>query len=309
MRMYVEQIQDGLTQVSSVVEGLIDLTRANTSSALRTEPAEVKQLIERSLVRYRELISSQNIKVETGYGEDIPTIRNADVEHVFANIVKNAIQAMPDGGTLSIKAHMLSPRLLEVSFSDTGPGISDELRESIFEPFYTTKDSGQGIGLGLFISQEIVESYSGTIEVRSEQRQGTTFVVRLPMYRGKVLFMDDEKHIRDLASGMLSSMGYKVVTTIDGSETIELYKDARDSDTPYDVVILDLTVPDGMDGKDTIQRLLKIDPAVKAIVSSGYFDDPILASFREYGFRGALSKPYRVEDMDKILDAVIAGVS
>ncbi len=301
-REYVEQIQNGLIRISDVVSGLVDFTRVNTSES---GPTDIRQSIEQSLSLYSQQISAQNIIVETEFDGDIPTIMNADIGCVFRNIVENAIQAMPTGGTLSIEAGMYSPQLFEARFSDTGPGIPDELKESVFDPFFTTRGPEQGIGLGLFISREIVESYSGTLEVRSVLDIGTTFVVDLPMYKGKILIMDDEKYVRDLTAGMLSSIGYKVITTIDGSDAIELYKEAKDSSRPYDAVILDLTVPGGMGGKEAIQRLLEIDPEVRAISSSGYADDLAVADFRDYGFRNALHKPYSLEDLDTLLHAVI----
>lgn len=177
-REYVEQIQNGLIRISDVVSGLVDFTRANTSES---GPTNIRQSIEQSLSFYRSQILAQNIIVETELDGNIPTIVNADIGCVFKNIMKNAIQSMPNGGTLSIEAEMNSSQLFEARFSDTGPGIPDELKESIFDPFFTTRGPGQGIGLGLFISREIVESYSGTLEVKSILGEGTTFIVDFPM--------------------------------------------------------------------------------------------------------------------------------
>lgn len=118
--------------------------------------------------------------------------------------------------------------------------------------------------------------------------------------------MDDEKHIRDLAAEMLYSIGYRVTTTIDGNEALDLYKEAMDSGQSYDAVIIDLTIPGGMGGKETIRNLLKIDPEAKAIVSSGYSNDPIMADSREYGFKGVIAKPYKVKQLSKVLHEVIA---
>jgi DNA-binding NtrC family response regulator len=119
--------------------------------------------------------------------------------------------------------------------------------------------------------------------------------------------MDDEKYIRDFAAELLSSVGYQVITTIDGTEAIELYKEARASGKPYDAVILDIVVPGGMGGKKAIQQLLEIDPHVKAIVSSGYSSDPMMADFRKYGFKGVIAKPYRAKEMSEILNQVMIG--
>lgn len=296
--IYVGQIQKGLTQISDMVDRLMDFTRANSSESARTD---IKQSIDRIIFSHKQLIIAQNIEVVTEFDEYIPAVLDSNVEYIFANIMVNAIQAMPDGGTLSIAAKMCSPRLLEVVFTDTGAGIPDEIQGNIFDPFFTTKGLGHGIGLGLFMSREMLESYGGEIEVRSELGKGATFIVNLPMYKGKILVMDDEKHMRDTISEMLFKTGYKVTSAIDGSEAVEMYKDANNLGRPYDAIILDLTVPGGMNGKEAIRELLEIDPEVRAIVSSGY----VMSDFGKYGFKGALCKPYDSKELDKLLDAVI----
>ena len=117
--------------------------------------------------------------------------------------------------------------------------------------------------------------------------------------------MDDEELVRELASDMLTSLGYEVTTAIDGAEAIEIYRESIKSGNPFDAVIIDLTVPGGMGGRETIQRLAEIDPEVKAIVSSGYSNDHILANFGEYGFKGVVAKPYRTRELSEELHRVI----
>jgi signal transduction histidine kinase len=177
-RIYVESARDGLVRMADMVRGLLDFARRSTSVV---SPIDIPQSIRRILSSFGEQISAQNIKVEAEFDENIPVILNIDVEQIFMNIIKNAIQAMPDGGTLSVKAKMLSAELVEVRFSDTGSGIPDEIRKAIFEPFFTTKDIGQGVGLGLSISREIAKSYNGSIDVESRLGEGTTFIIRLPI--------------------------------------------------------------------------------------------------------------------------------
>ncbi len=302
-RMYAEQIQDGLVQIASMVRGLMDFTKSRMS-----EPTKmgVKQSIDTILLSLGNLLSTQKIKVVTEFSEDIPSANmNTDVVYMLTNILRNAIQTMPDGGALSVNVVMTSSQFLEVRISDTGAGIPSEVKEEIFDAFFTTRKSEGGIGLGLFISREIAISYGGSIEVESEPGKETSFIIKLPMYRGKILVMDDEKHIRDLAAGMLSSLGYKAITAVDGAEAVELYKEAMETEHCYDMVILDLTVPDGMNGGHAIQKLVSLDPEVKAIACSGYTNSPIMAEFRKYGFRGFLDKPYGIEQLEGVLSEVI----
>jgi len=302
-RMYLEQVQDGLMRISSMVSGLMDFTKSSMSESTKLD---VKQSIEALLLSFGNLLSTQKIKVKTDFDEEIPSATmNADVIYMFRNILRNAIQAMPDGGTLSVSATMISSQLLEVRIKDTGAGIPADAKEKIFDAFFTTRESDGGIGLGLFISQEIASSYGGSIKVESEPGKETSFIAQLPMYKGKILVMDDEKFIRDVAADMLNSLGYKVATAVDGAEAIELYKEAAEMKHCYDIVILDIVVPGGMNGKQTVQGLMNIDPGVKAIASSGYTNDSLVTEFRKYGFKGFLKKPYGIERLERLLSEVI----
>jgi len=160
--------------------------------------------------------------------------------------------------------------------------------------------------------------------VESELGIGTTFDIYLPasekkivkkvegeerilMGEGRILIMDDEEAVRKVAGEMLMSIGYKVEFARHGAEAIELYKKAREAGEPFDVVIMDLTIPGGMVAKETINRLLELDPGVRAIVSSGYSNDPVMSDFRKYGFSGAVTKPYEVRELSEELHRVITG--
>lgn len=241
----------------------------------------------------------------------------------------NACQAMPAGGTVHIAAknRIIAGRsglpleegdYVEVTLQDQGLGISREHLDRIFDPYFTTKQMGSGLGLATVYS--IVRGHGGHITVESELGAGTTFRICLPATRGKirarkqeaatqtgpgargrVLVMDDEEMIRKMLSKMLPLTGYEVQVASDGAEAIELYARAGEAGQPFDAVILDLTVPGGMGGKETIRRLLEIDPDVKAIVSSGYSTDPIMSDFRSYGFSAVAVKPYSVEALEETL--------
>lgn len=177
-RVYAEQAHDGLMRMANMIKRMLDFTRESTPMF---DLIDIPQSIGRVLSSLSDEISAQNIKVETRFGKDIPVILNADVEQIFMNITKNAVQAMPNGGTLSIHIDMSSRQILEARFSDTGIGIPDGMQEKIFEPFFTTKNVGQGVGLGLPICLNIAQSYNGSIKVESKSGKGTTFVVRLPI--------------------------------------------------------------------------------------------------------------------------------
>ncbi len=161
-RMYAERAQDGLAWVAKIFKELLDFTRQSMSN---TTPVDIEQSLRKALLFFRGQIRDQGINVETKVDEDMPFILGADIAQIFTNIIKNAIQAMPDGGILSIEARMVPPALLEVRFADTGPGIPHEMLERIYDPFFTTKDSQQCVGLGLFICREIAESHNGSIDV------------------------------------------------------------------------------------------------------------------------------------------------
>jgi len=191
-KIYAELAQDGLMRMSSMVREILDFTKRNR---IVFRPTHIPRSIRQTLRFFGDQLSAQNIDVETEFDENIPVILNADVEQIFTNIIINAIQAMPNGGTLSISVKMLSEELIEARFTDTGPGIPDEVRERIFEPFFTTKGINQGVGLGLSISQEIAKNYDGSIDIESEVGKGATFIVRLPIGRTGLIVYQMEAQV------------------------------------------------------------------------------------------------------------------
>jgi len=213
-------------------------------------------------------------------------------------------------------------RYVKVTVEDHGIGIPKEHLQGIFDPYFTTKQKGSGLGLATAYS--IIRRHDGYIALVSELGTGTKAMFYLPASqkkappkkdsmeapiagRGRILVMDDEEMIRDLVEAMLTQLGYEVTPAKDGAEAIESYAKARQSGAPFDAAIIDLTVPGGMGGKEAIRKLLELDPHVKAIVSSGYSEDPIMSDFQQYGFSGVIAKPYRIEDMSAILHKVLRG--
>ncbi len=252
------------------------------------------------------------------------------VSQVIHNIVINAVQAMPSGGKLTIQADNMwieesqTPSSIplppgpyvHITLSDEGIGIAKEQVDKIFDPYFSTKPEGQGLGLAS--TYAIIKKHGGHISVESQTNVGTTFSLYFPACvsgdkplklaaiplkhgQGTILLMDDEQPIRHVAREMLSHCGYQCVIAKDGYETIAIFKQALDHNTPFSAVILDLTIPGSLGGKETIRRLRELDPHVVAFVSSGYSNDPILANYRTYGFQGIISKPYSLIGLSTIL--------
>ncbi len=255
------------------------------------------------------------------------------LKQVVHNLVINADQAMPDGGRLVVSAENVvlgdeevltlgAGEYLRIMVSDTGSGIPKEQISKIYEPYFTTKQTGSG--LGLTVAYSIVRSHRGTIEVESRPEAGTTFIVYLPATHApaspqlvatdrplggdeRVLWMDDEEMIREVGSEMLQILGYRGAFAREGAEAIAAFEQAAAAGDPFRAVILDLTTVNGLGGIETIRRLREIDPGVRAIVCSGYSNDPVMANFREYGFSGVLPKPFSLQDLDAQLRRVISG--
>jgi CheY-like chemotaxis protein len=256
------------------------------------------------------------------------------VGQVIHNIVVNADQASPAGGTIKIGAEnvVIGPKSLlpleegkyvSISIADSGIGIPEEHLSRIFDPFYTTKVRGSGLGLST--SFTIITRHEGTIQVKSELGFGTVFHIYLPasgealvteekqwnkarIGHGRILVIDDEQTVRRSAGTILNRFGYEVKLTKDGAEGIRVYEEAMKEERPFDLVILDLTIPGGLGGQKTMEKLKKIDPGVKVIVSSGYSDDPVLAKFHDFGFSEVLAKPYKADDLVEVIHRVLDGV-
>ena len=269
-----------------------------------------------------------NSRCEFTIAEDLWTanVDEGQVGQVINNLVINAVQATPGGGTIWISAANVclvrevllipSGRYIKIAVADKGIGIPGEHLNRIFDPYFTSKQMGSGLGLATAYS--IIKKHDGYIDVESRLGLGSVFTIYLPaadgevvhvkearaqryVGHGKVLVMDDEEIILNVASRMLQRIGYVAECATHGAQAIEFYTKAQKENRPFDLVIMDLTIPGGMGGKEAITALRKIDPKVRAIVSSGYSNDPILSNYRDYGFSAVLIKPYKVEDMLEVL--------
>ena len=258
------------------------------------------------------------------------------MSQVVQNIVINAIQAMPEGGKIDIRCRNEanadgSDKTLPafdcvlVMIHDSGPGIPEEAMAKIFDPYFTTKATGSGLGLA--ICHSIVSKHGGRITVESKPGQGTTFtiilpaalaktrqvrlpeadpILALPKRTGRIMIMDDDDQVREMAAKMLSLFGYEVLQAKNGSEALTLYQEKRLAGDRVDLVIMDLTIPGGMGGKEAIAKLHEIDPRAKAIVSSGYANDPVMANCQEYGFLAVIHKPFQIRELDDMIVSALA---
>jgi len=255
------------------------------------------------------------------------------IQQVFSNLSINAKQAMPDGGHLYIEVEnaeipmntvpdLDGGKYLQITVTDEGIGIAPEHLDRVFDPYFTTKQTGSGLGLATIYS--IIARHSGHISVASRLGKGTTFTLYLPASEtgelsrkqpdlapavqgppAKVLVMDDEEVIRTTVTAMLEELSFTVETVTDGQQAVQFFQQALADGEPYDLVILDLTIPGGLGGKEAAPMILQLDPQASLVVSSGYADDPIMANFTEFGFKGVVSKPYNLNKLSAVLSQVL----
>ncbi|HMB20853.1 MAG TPA: 7TM diverse intracellular signaling domain-containing protein [Spirochaetota bacterium] len=321
-----------LQKIEQAAQRAVDLTRQLLAFAKGGEPIkEITSIVDliRETVSFILAGSGVNCEFDIQDGLWSVDIDTGQISQVLNNIIINAMQAMPEGGTIYIVARNYEGKLdvplpegkyVTFSIEDEGPGIPKKILNKIFDPYFTTKD--YGTGLGLASSYSIIKRHGGHIKVESQEDGGTTFRIYLrassqdvkksdDVYQvntqqsGRVLIMDDEEYICDVSSHMLEYLGYEVKCVKTGEEAIDEYKKARQENNPFGAVIMDLTIPGGMGGKEAVGELLKIDPDINAIVSSGYSNDPIMANHRAYGFKDVITKPFRLSDITKVLNRVL----
>ena len=327
---FLEKTEQSLAQAQGLTQQLLTFARGGSP---------VKQLVAigpllREIAKFS--LRGSNTDVEIDIAADLwsALVDAGQFSQIINNLVMNASQAMPDGGKLTIKAEnvILSPaelpagisndHFIKITMIDQGVGISPEHLGKIFDPYFTTKRTGSGLGLATVFS--IIKNHSGLIKVKSEPDAGTTFIICLPASgavpaietehiseinptaAGKILVMDDEKVVREICGEMLQILGHTVDYAVNGQEALDKYRLALQERQPFDLVIMDLTIPGGLGGKETIVKLLEIDPEAKAIVSSGYSHDDVMANFRDYGFMGVVAKPYILDSFAKVIQEILA---
>lgn len=323
-----------LETAEKAIERAKDLTQQLLTFSKGGAPVRIASSIEQ-IARDSSSFSlrGSNVKCEFSIADDILPVEvdEGQMSRVINNLVINASQSMPDGGIINIRIENViitkaanmpigEGNYVLISVQDHGKGIPEESLKKIFDPYFTTKKKGSGLGLAVVYS--IVKSHNGYIRVYSKLNEGTTFDIFIPASenkllsvettneayiggKGKILVMDDEEIIRIVAKELLNHLGYEVELSKDGEEALHLYKKAMEAGSPFDAVIMDLTVPGAMGGRDLMTLLLKYDPNVKAIVSSGYSNDPIMGFYKDFGFRGIVLKPYKIKELITVLSNVL----
>ncbi|HNY13373.1 MAG TPA: PAS domain S-box protein, partial [Candidatus Wallbacteria bacterium] len=279
-------------------------------------------------------ITGSSVTCRFSIADDIWLVEGDEgqIAQVMTNLVLNAKQSMPDGGEISISARnviigedglvMLKPgKYIRICISDRGVGIAPENLQKIFDPYFTTKNDGTGLGLST--SYSIVKNHNGLITVDSKPGEGSTFDIYFPgaagsetprpdekkvineISGGRVLLMDDDETVLVPVYEMLTDLKYKVKTVKNGEAAIEVYKKHMEAKMPFDIVIMDLVIQGGYGGRETVAKLLEIDPGLCAVVSSGYSNAPVMANYQKFGFSGVLAKPYQSAEMHELLQRLI----
>jgi len=327
-----------LSKADKALDNAIDLTGRLLTFAKGGEPIKRILDVEKLVKDQAEFaLHGSKLKLKCVFGKNLKRIfaDEGQVGQVISNLVINAKQASDSSGVLIVSAENFSNipqrkdnlapgEYVKISIKDQGHGITPENLKKIFDPYFTTKEQGTGLGLATVFS--IMQKHGGLIEVESVIGMGTTFNLYFPAKTGeeddlfagtaevvskqeiaeelgqlKILVMDDDEIIQEMAVSMFEMLGHSIDVASNGEEAIKMYVKARNKHSSYDVVIMDLTIPGGLGGKDAVKEILNIDPKAKVIVSSGYSNDPVMAEYSKYGFVASIRKPYRLNEMKEVL--------
>ncbi|MBN2444769.1 MAG: PAS domain S-box protein [Spirochaetales bacterium] len=331
-----EELKEFLFQTRKLIMKATDLTQQLLTFSKGGTPIKRLTSIKNTL-KETALFSLRGTNIDCNFriNPDIWTVEVdiGQMSQVFNNIVINARQAMSAGGILEVSAENISVEIdeesfirkgnyVKITFRDTGIGIPQEHLSHVFDPFFTTKEKGSGLGLAT--SYSIVKRHGGYITLESYIDEGTTFYIYLPALKrvkgdvynligndllkgsGRILVLEDQDYIRETLKNMFTILGYESVFSTKGEETIRLYEHAFPEGKPFDLVLMDITIKGGLGGEETMERLLRIDPDIRAIVSSGYSNHPVVANYKIYGFKNVIRKPFTLYELSKVLFDTLA---
>jgi CheY-like chemotaxis protein len=332
-----QKAQELLERAERVSKRAIDLTKQILTFARAGEPLKETVSTDEFLFDSTALaVMGSKASLRFDIEKDVKPVEVdvGQMRQVILHMVLNAIQSMPGGGIIMISAKNMMVQkgdlmplsegnYVQISIADQGHGIPKKDLDKIFDPYYTTKEKGRGLGLA--IAYSVIKRHNGYIKVESQTGSGTVFAIYLPVSEkavdtilpepgeeekiikgsGHVLVMDDEEEILEAAGSMLKELGYKTAFARDGLEAMDLYVKAKEASKPFDAIIMDLTVLEGMDGLEATKRLLEIDPDVTVVVSSGYSNDPVMVHYKAYGFSSMIPKPYKMVELGKVLNDVL----
>ncbi len=323
----IDELDDACSRAKQLTEQLLTFSKKGTPV---TETVCIEELV-RDTVEFS--LSGSNVVCRYEFDDNISpvSVNEGQIGQVLNNIVINATHAMENGGEIKVsvknftksRGSKVLPKgeYVCISIKDSGIGIPRKYLEKIFDPYFTTKQKGHGLGLAMAYS--IINKHGGYLTAESKMGFGTTFFIYLPASssqikekelncndnisfgKGKILIMDDNETIRDILQKMLKYLGYQVFVAEDGLEAIEIYEEQLQEEDRIDLVILDLTVPGGMGAQVVIKRLLSLDPDVKALVTSGYQKNKVMSNYHEYGFKGAILKPFKLGSVSKTIHEII----
>ncbi|MDM8550966.1 PAS domain-containing protein [Desulfobacterales bacterium HSG2] len=324
----LSDIQEGAQKSQQLTQQL--LTFAKGGAPIK-KSADINQIIKEAA---KFVTRGAKAKCNFNLSDDLwgAEVDSGQLDQVIGNLVINANQAMPNGGIITIRTEnaeieadgnipLPAGMYIKIILKDQGIGIPEKHLTNIFDPYFSTKREGRGLGLAT--SYSIIKRHGGHISAESITDEGTTFTIHLPVSdkailkaeekvslrhagHGKILVMDDEGPILKMVGRILSEMGYEPYYAEDGKQTLEIYQSALETENPFDMVILDLTIPGGMGGQETLKRLLQMDPDVKAIVSSGYSNDPVMSDYKDHGFCGVIPKPYSQDLVAEVLNKIFS---
>jgi len=315
----LEDAQNGLLQARELTRQLLTFSKGGMPIKKTTS---IRSIIEDSV---NFILRGSNIISRLHFDEDLwnGIADRSQISQVIQNLIINAKQAMSYGGTIDIILKNVSIQkgndllisegnYIKIDLKDSGSGIDRNILPEIFNPYFTTKESGHGLGLSVVYS--IITKHNGYIFVESETGMGTIFSIYLPAtinsiepediitpsgFAGgkKILFMDDDEEIRKVAVKMIELLNCEAVTVPDCESAVSIFTQEFEKNAPFDLVILDVTIPGGPGGEETIKKLLRIDPEITAIVSSGYSNSPVMSDYKEYGFSAVICKPYKYDEL------------